>query len=108
MFSRLLNSAFGSCTGLLSESNAYNIPNVLHASGPLHLDALAQSINEIRRRHEVLRTTFAVCDGQPVQIIGPAVAEELPLVDLSGVPEAERQPLAQQFIESESNRAFQS
>lgn len=91
---------------LAPESNAYNIPNALHASGPLNLDALAQSINEIRRRHEVLRTTFAVRDGQPVQIIRPATGEKLPLTDLSVVPEAERQPLAQQLIESESNRAF--
>jgi len=28
---------------LAPESNAYNIPNALHASGPLNLDALAQS-----------------------------------------------------------------
>jgi len=91
---------------LAPESNAYNIPNALHASGPLNLDALARSINEIRRRHEVLRTTFAVRDGQPVQIIRPAEAEKLPIADLSGLAEAEQQPLAQQLIESESNRAF--
>ncbi|HEY6802276.1 MAG TPA: condensation domain-containing protein [Pyrinomonadaceae bacterium] len=91
---------------LAPESNAYNIPNALHARGRLKLDALERSINEIRRRHEVLRTTFAVRDGQPVQIIRSAQAEVLPLVDLSGLPEGEQQPLAQQFIETESNRAF--
>ena len=91
---------------LAPESNAYNIPNALHASGPLNLKALEQSINEIRRRHEVLRTTLAVHKGQPVQIIIPAEEEELPLVDLSDVPDAEQQTLAQQLIETESNRAF--
>src|SRR6476660_9873083 len=54
---------------LAPESSAYNIPNAIHASGPLNLEALEQSVNEIRRRHEVLRTTFAVREGQPIQAI---------------------------------------
>src|SRR5689334_24645853 len=38
---------------LAPESNAYNIPNAIHASGPLTVKALEESINEICRRHEV-------------------------------------------------------
>jgi len=91
---------------LAPQSNAYNIPNALHAKGPLNVKALEQSIDEIRRRHEVLRTTFAVHDGQSVQIVGPAKAEELPLVDLSEIPQPQRATIAQQLIEEESNRPF--
>ena len=39
--------------------------------GPLHVAALAQSLQEIIRRHEVLRTTFVNVEGQPRQVIGP-------------------------------------
>lgn len=91
---------------LAPDSNAYNIPNALHAKGPLNLKALEQSIDEIRRRHEVLRTTFAVHEGQPVQIIGSAKAEGLPVVDLSMVPQPDQERLAKELIEAESNRPF--
>src|SRR5436305_4337121 len=83
---------------LAPESNAYNIPNALHAKGPLNIKALEQSINEIRRRHEVLRTTFAVHDGQSVQIIGLARTEEPSLVDVSEIPPLEQATIPQQFI----------
>ena len=91
---------------LAPESSAYNIPNAIHASGPLNLHALERSINEIRRRHEVLRTTFAVREGQPIQIIRPPADVELPLVDLSDLPEPEKEARARELIETESNRAF--
>ena len=49
------------------ESPAYNMPAALRLTGDLNLPALHQSLNEIVRRHEVLRTTFAAVDGRPVQ-----------------------------------------
>ena len=48
-------------------SSFYNVPAVVPLHIPLHLGALEWSLNEIVRRHEVLRTTFAMVDGQPVQ-----------------------------------------
>jgi amino acid adenylation domain-containing protein len=47
---------------------------------------MEQSLNEIVRRHEVLRTTFAVADGQPVQVIAPELTLRLPVVDCRGFP----------------------
>jgi hypothetical protein len=88
------------------DSNAYNIPNALHTKGPLNLEALEQSIDEIRRRHEVLRTIFAVREGQPVQIVGPAQPEDLPVVDLSGVSQPDRDRLTKELVEAEANRPF--
>src|SRR5262245_50643595 len=49
------------------ESSAYNIPAAYRLSGPLNVPALEQSLSEIVRRHETLRTTFAAVDGQPFQ-----------------------------------------
>ena len=64
----------------------YNIPAVVPLHIPLHLGALEWSLNEIVRRHEVLRTTFAMVDGQPVQVIAPdSMIGETAAVTISGV-----------------------
>jgi hypothetical protein len=52
-------------------SSAYNIPLTLRITGTLNLSALKQSLNEIVRRHEALRTTFSSIEGKPVQVIHP-------------------------------------
>src|SRR5262249_47599259 len=56
-------------------------------SGPLNVVALERSLTELFRRHEVLRTSFGVRTGQPVQIVGAAQAVPLPLVDLTRDPD---------------------
>ena len=65
-------------------SALYNIPAAVHMQGPLSINSLQRSLNEIVRRHEALRTTFAVQDGQPVQLIAPVLELQLPLIDLVG------------------------
>ncbi|NJN99435.1 MAG: AMP-binding protein [Anaerolineales bacterium] len=56
---------------LQADSSAYNVISALRLKGPLNRAALEQSVNEIVRRHEILRTNFVVMDGQPVQVITP-------------------------------------
>src|SRR5215212_2627190 len=59
---------------------AYNVPLAARFSGPLDLDAFAQSLNALVRRHDVFRTTFTVGpDGAPVQVVGPAMNLPLPV-----------------------------
>jgi hypothetical protein len=50
---------------------AYNMPYGYRLRGSLDLEALEKSFNEVVRRHETLRTSIAVEDGEPVQIIHP-------------------------------------
>ncbi|HSK74824.1 MAG TPA: amino acid adenylation domain-containing protein, partial [Thermoanaerobaculia bacterium] len=65
----------------------YNIPAAFRLNGPLDARALAATLTEIVRRHEVLRTTFATGqDGEPVQVIAPPAPFPLPVVDLGGLP----------------------
>src|SRR3982751_105845 len=49
------------------ESAAYNVPRAIRILGAVNLVTLEQSLNEIIRRHESLRTTFSVVDGHLVQ-----------------------------------------
>src|SRR5215217_498173 len=72
-------------------SSAYNVPCAAQLSGALNVPALKESLNEVVRRHEILRTTFDVVNEQPMQIIAPEAALELPVIDLESHPEQERE-----------------
>ena len=81
------------------ESTADLIPIFLRLKGPLNITALERALNEIRRRHETLRTTFAMENELPVQIIAPFVPLALETANLavdksSDVEEVLRQTLA--------------
>ena len=54
-------------------NSLYNISRAIHLTGVLSVTALEMSFNEIVRRHEALRTTFEIIDGQPVQVISPTL-----------------------------------
>ncbi len=70
-------------------SAVYNIPCAWRITGRLDVQAFRESLNAIVVRHEVLRTTFEVRDGEPVQVIAPAQALTTPLVDLRDHPPGE-------------------
>ena len=53
-------------------SEAYHIPLGLRLHGELDREALRKALDALVARHEPLRTTFAVVDGEPVQCVGPA------------------------------------
>jgi amino acid adenylation domain-containing protein len=84
----------------------YNIPAALRLTGALDVAALERSLAEIVRRHEALRTTFAVADGQPVQVINPARSVPLPVTELCHLPEGQRQAEARRRTTEEARRAF--
>jgi amino acid adenylation domain-containing protein/thioester reductase-like protein len=88
------------------QSSAYNIPAAIRLTGKLNIAALEQSINEIVRRHETLRTTFTVVDGEPVQVIGAAAKLQLPIIDLQTLPETERETEALRLATLEAQTPF--
>ncbi|MET0500480.1 MAG: amino acid adenylation domain-containing protein, partial [Candidatus Binatia bacterium] len=87
-------------------SSLYNIPGALRLRGFLDVAALEQSLNEIIRRHESLRTTFSMVDGDAVQVIAPAAGQSLAVVDLRDHPEGEREEEARRLVSEEARRAF--
>jgi len=61
--------------------SSYNIPYCWRITGPLDPEALERSLQEIERRHEILRTTFSTAaNGAPVQTIHPFTARPLRLI----------------------------
>jgi amino acid adenylation domain-containing protein len=68
---------------LAPESRAYNMPGAMRLHGPLDVKALEDAFDEMRARHEILRTTYRLVDGVPMQEVRPHVKEPLLLVDLA-------------------------
>ncbi len=91
---------------LLPGSPAYNIPTAIRLTGRLNVAVLQQSLDEIVRRHEVLRTTFPTVDGEAVQVIAPSLTWPLPVVDLQECSEATRETLTLQLAAEEAQRPF--
>ena len=84
----------------------YNINSGVRLNGVLRSGALEQSLNELLRRHELLRTRITEVDGRPVQQTLRDFRLKLPLVDLSGLSETERPAVAQQIAEQQVSRGF--
>ncbi len=91
---------------LIPGNALYNVPTVIRLTGRLNLAALQQTFNEIVRRHEVLRTTFKVLEGQLVQAIAPSLTIPLSLLDLRQLPVDEREAQAKRIVTAEVERPF--
>src|ERR1043166_5748446 len=50
-------------------NSTYNMPTALRLSGELNVHALEQSLNEVVRRHAILRTVFVAGDERPQQVV---------------------------------------
>ena len=70
---------------------AYNLSLTIPLAGEVDDSVVRRALNEIIRRHEALRTTFVVVDGQPVQSIKPVEEINLTVLDLRASLEHTRQ-----------------
>ena len=84
----------------------YNIPVALKITGNLDTDALEKALNEIIRRHEVLRTIFASEGGTPRQVILDNLRIVIPVEDLREIDEEEREAAAKQRAAEEARQPF--
>ncbi len=89
-----------------SEVPLYNLPYSLRMKGRLDRAALLGAVDEILRRHEVLRTSFALREGQPVQLISPFQPVPTPMVDLSRLQEVRREEEISRLAAEEAIRRF--
>ncbi len=88
------------------EGTVHNLPSVLSLRGRLQPRALVASLAEIVRRHAVLRTTYAMAAGGPVQRISPAAGLPLPMADLSSLAPADCVPVAEALAARHARQRF--
>ncbi|HYO14749.1 MAG TPA: amino acid adenylation domain-containing protein, partial [Thermoanaerobaculia bacterium] len=69
------------------ENPFYNIPTAFRLEGPFSPAIARAAFHEIVRRHESLRTTFPEVNGAPAQVISPQLEIDVPVEDLSALPE---------------------
>ena len=74
--------------------------------GKLHVETLERALREIVRRHESLRTTFAMDGTQPAQFVHETSSIDLSLIDLTHLPQDEREQEAQRLFTAETLRPF--
>jgi hypothetical protein len=84
----------------------YNIPAAVRLKGRLNTEALARALEEIVRRHEVLRTSFVMQGGAPTQVIGPSSGIALAVEEVPGTAEQERERWVQETAQQEARRGF--
>ncbi len=83
----------------------YTIPSAMRLKGALDVNALEQSIQEIIRRHEALRTIFAQTENGPVQLVTPAYSV-LTRIDLQGLSASEQEIEVRRLADEEAKRPF--
>jgi amino acid adenylation domain-containing protein len=92
---------------VLADNSVYSVHREWWLSGPLDPEALRRALDDLVRRHEILRTTYLDAgDNQPVQVIHPAGDADFRVVDLTGVPGGQRERRAVRLAEAELRRPF--
>jgi acyl-CoA synthetase (AMP-forming)/AMP-acid ligase II len=84
----------------------FNILHMLRLTSPCDLAILERSLNEIVRRHEILRTTLALVEGRYVQVIAPQLTVTLAYNDLRPLPHADKERGGHQLIQEEALHSF--
>jgi amino acid adenylation domain-containing protein len=85
---------------------SYHIPAAVKLVGRLDIPALERALNEVIRRHEVLRTTLIADRGIPRQVIAARLEIPLTVYDLSCLPEHVRDVCAEDRIREQAERPF--
>lgn len=87
-------------------SPVYNLPFAFRFAGEPDPDILRQSLNEMVKRHESLRTTFAIDQGAPVQVIAPSLEMDLPHIDCRHLSREAAEAELAAYLEMEAARPF--
>jgi amino acid adenylation domain-containing protein len=91
---------------LAQGSSFYNLHLGLRLDSPLDAPTLERSINEVVRRHEVLRTAFKAVGGEPRQVVLPELEVPLEISDLHELAEDVREDEALRLADEEAARPF--
>ncbi len=84
----------------------YHSPLVVWLKGPLRVSALKQSLQIVVDRHESLRTTFPLIEGQPIQVIASQLNVPWQVMNMPDVPAADREEWLRSIVREEIGRPF--
>jgi acyl-CoA synthetase (AMP-forming)/AMP-acid ligase II len=84
----------------------FNILYALRITSPLDAPVLERSLNEIVRRHEILRTTIGIAGGRQIQVIAPQLTVPLAVDDLRKLPRSKSETAAHRLIQAELLHSF--
>jgi amino acid adenylation domain-containing protein len=85
---------------------AFHIDLGMRLTGAMNLAALEQTLDEISRRHENLRTSFPVIDGEVVQVVQPPARLSVPTIDVEHLSVAEREEIDAKIAAMVLERSF--
>ena len=85
---------------------AYNLVRAFRITGPLDVSALTSAIRAVVRRHEALRTVFETVEGEARQVVLSDVDIQVPIVDVTHLPQREAQPAALRIAGEEGKKPF--
>lgn len=91
---------------LRPDTSIHNMRAALRLKGSLNIAILEQSLREIVRRHEILRTTFTTVNEKPIQVISPNIDIKLSMIDFREIPESEQKIQIEQITKQEFEQPF--
>ena len=91
---------------LKPESAFYNLPLVVRLHGRLNVAALEESLKELSRRHEVLRTRFVETDGWPLQVVDESPPSPLTVMEASNTAQATAEENALRIVQAQVRALF--
>jgi amino acid adenylation domain-containing protein len=88
------------------DTAAYNLPRAFRIVGPLEIEIFRRALQSVVQRHASLRTVFDSVNGECRQVILPDGEVSFSLIDLAGMPEAERKAKALLLVGEEGRKPF--
>ncbi|MCP4659425.1 MAG: non-ribosomal peptide synthetase, partial [bacterium] len=87
-------------------ATAYHLPVAVRLSGAIEVAVLARALDEVTRRHEVLRTHLVPVSGRPRPVIADAFSAPLPLADLRSLEGPAREAETRRLANREAQLPF--
>jgi len=85
---------------------AYNMARAFRITGPLDISVLTRAFEAMVERHESLRTVFDSVDGEARQIVLSDMEVQIPVVDLTDIPQPDREKQALRIASEEGKKTF--
>ena len=88
------------------DSTAYNEMQIIRMTGPLSVDALARSLEQIAARHDTLAMAFQEIEGELRQVVEPLPSTCLEVIDLGHLADEEQMAAAWEMVGAFRQKVF--